>query len=335
MYQAVDAAAKAAPIASAKLCAMILTTMKKFFRSNRALCLALLFVVAGCSTNAGFGTPAQGPNPISNPYGPQPGPTVSGSVMPFEERPGLQPIGTPYGSPSPTPTPIPNTISIVGAALRLAYDGSAKDPVKAQRLLELSFALQNTTKNSAKVTSVAAYADKTALGASPVLVTAASGQTSEVAAVALKTSDDPMKYKQVMVNFLDDTKKMIGSANLDVPPLDTSFTSLDDKHPKGPFSIDSAEISSIRIGRGPSFECTCAVTNATSAAVSVTQFEITPPKGDPVKLAIPLAVPPRSVSGFVSVVVPFTGGKTLPSGSYTIRAVQNGSTAAKTSAVLL
>jgi hypothetical protein len=309
----------------------------KHFRSNPAIVISLLLVVAGCSTNAGFGTPVSGPNPVSNPnpYGAQPAPGASGSVMPYEGRPGAEPIGTPYGSPAPSPTAIPNTVSIVGAALRLAYDGAAKDPVKAPRLLELSFALQNTTKNAAKITSVAAYADKTALGTSPVVVIAAPGQTSEVAAVALKTSDDPMKYKEVMVNFLDDTKKMIGSAKLEVPPMDTSFTSLDDKHPKGPFSIDSAEISSIRIGKGPSFECTFAVTNATASNVSVTQFEIKPPKGDAIKLAISLAVPPRSVSGFMSVVVPYTGGKSLPSGSYIIRAVQNGTTAAKASAVLL
>ena len=325
---------EAGPETPAKPCAMHLV---KYFRSNPALGLALLLVVAGCSTNAGFGTPVSGPNPVSNPnpYGAQPAPGASGSVMPYDARPGSQPVGNPFGSPPPSPSPIPNTISIVGAALRLAYDGAAKDPVKAPRMLELSFALQNTTKNAAKVTSVAAYADKTALGTSPVVVTAAPGQTSEVAAVALKTSDDPMKYKEVMVNFLDDTKKMIGSAKLEVPPMDTSFTSLDDKHPKGPFSIDSAEISSIRIGQGPSFECTFAVTNATASSVAVTQFEIKPPKGDAVKLTIPLSVPPRSVSGFMSVVVPYTGGKSLPSGSYTIRAVQNGATAAKASAVLL
>jgi hypothetical protein len=308
----------------------------KYFRSNRAISVALLVVLAGCSTNAGFGTPVSGPNPVNNPnpYGP-PGPGASGSMMPYEARQGVMPPTTPYGSPTPTPTPIPNTISIVGAALRLAYDGAAKDPVKASRLLELSFALQNTTKNPAKVTSVAAYADKTALGTAPVAVTASPGATSEVAAVALKTSDDPLKYKEMMVNFLDDTKKMIGSAKLDVPPLDTSFTSLDEKHPKGPFSIDSAEISPIGIGPGPSFECTFAVTNATASSVSITQFEISPPKGNSVKLAIPLAVPARSVSGFMSIVVPYFGGKSLPPGNYTIRAVQNGATAAKASAMLL
>jgi hypothetical protein len=313
-------------------------TMHSRTRSHpaAATALALAFVVAGCSTNAGFGTPVSGPNPVNgNPvYGSSPGPSVSGSFAPYDERPGGAPVVGPSGSPEPSPTPAPNTLSIIGASLRLAYDGSAKDPVKAQRLLELSFALQNTTQNSAQVASVAAYSDKTALGASKVLVTAKAGQTSEVAAIALKTSDDPVKYKEIMVNFLDDAKKMIGSAKLDVPPIDNSLTALDEKHPKGPFSIDSAEISFIDVGKGPHFECTFAVTNASTTAINVTEFDIKPPKGDPVKLAIPLAVPPRSVSSFISVIVPYNG-KSLPSGSYSISAQQNGATAAKASAVLL
>jgi hypothetical protein len=310
----------------------------KYLRSNLAMSLALLWVLAGCSTNAGFGTPVSGPNPVSNnnPYGQTvPGPTGSGS-LPYDARPGVGPLNTPYGSPTPTPTPAPNTLSLVGPALRLAYDGSAKDPVKAPRVLELSFALQNTTKNGAKISAVAAYADKTSLGTSPVAVTAAAGQTSAVVAAALKTSDDPAKYKEMMLTFLDDSKKMIASQKLEVPALDTSFTSLDEKHPKGPFSIDSAEISPISVGQGLSFECTFALTNATASNVSVTQFEIKPPKGDSMKLAIPLDVPARSVSGFISIVVPYTGGKSLPTGSYSIRALlTNGTTAAKTSAVLL
>ena len=303
---------------------------------NLATALALAVVVAGCSTNAGFGTPVSGPNPVNgNPmYGTSPGPVVSGSAMPYDDQPigGQVPISG--GSPQPSPTPAPNTLSIVGAAVRLAYDGSAKDPVKAQRLLELSFALQNTTQNSAKIASVVAYSDKTALGSSKVAVTAKPGQTSEVAAMVLKTGDDPVKYKDILVNFLDDAKKMIGSAKLDVPPMDTSFTALDEKHPKGAFSVDSLQISPIDVGQGSSFECTFAVTNAGTSAINVTEFDVKPPKGDPLKLAIPLAVPPRSVSGFVSVVVPYFG-KNLPTGNYTITAQQNGTTAAKASAVLL
>ncbi len=312
-----------------------------YLRANRALGLALAWVLAGCSTNAGFGTPVSGPNPVSNqnqpygqPFGVSPGPSVSGSIPPYFMRQGVSPAPSPQGSPTPTPTPIPNTISIVGPALRLAYDGSAKDPVKAPRVLELSFALQNTTKNSAKVTSVAAYADKTALGSSPVAVSAAPGDISEVAALAIKTSDDPLKYKEVMLNFLDDSKKMIGSVNLDVPPMDTQFTSLDEKHPKGPFSIDSVEISAIAAPKGAHYECTFAVTNASATAVSVTEFDIKPPKGDAVKVAIPLPVPARSVSGFVSIVVPYNG-KTVAPGTYTVTAMQNGTPVARATAMLL
>lgn len=308
-------------------------------RTDIAIGVALVWVLAGCSTNAGFGTPVSGPNPVSNPGPPfvSPTPYGSGYLENGVERPGelgIEPVGSPTASPTPTPTPVPNTLSIVGAALRLAYDGSAKDPVKAQRLLELSFALQNTTRNSAKIASVTAYADKTALGDSKVSVTAAAGQTSEVAALALKTSGDPAQYKDIVVNFLDDAKKMVGSAKLDVPPMDSSFTSLDEKHPKGPFSIDGAQISPIGVGQGSHFECTFAVTNASPAAVAVTEFDIKPPKGDPIKLAIPLVVPPRSVSGFISIVVPYSG-KSLPAGSYIISAQQNSTTAARASAVLL
>jgi hypothetical protein len=311
-------------------------SLLKFFHTNRALGFALAWVLAGCSTNAGFGTPVSGPNPVNpnQPYGLSPAPSVSGSIQPLDMRPGAPTEASPFGSPEPSPTPVPNTLYIVGAALRLAYDGSAKEPVKAQRMLELSFALQNTTQNSAKVASVAAYADKIALGTSLVTVKASPGQTSEVAAVALRTGDDPLKYKEVMLTFLDDSKKMIGSVKLEVPPIDNSFTSLDEKHPKGPFSIDSVEISQIGSGQGPHFECTFALTNASATAVSVTELDIKPPKGDPIKLAIPLAVPARSVSGFVSIVVPYNG-KSLPSGSYTVSALQNGTTAAKASAVLL
>jgi hypothetical protein len=312
-----------------------------YLRANRALGLALAWVLAGCSTNAGFGTPVSGPNPVGNPYQPNsqpygtsPMPTLSGSISPYMLRPAVSPAPSPTGSPTPTPSPIPNTLTIVGPALRLAFDGSAKDPVKAPRVLELSFALQNTTQNGAKITSISAYADKTALGSSQVTVSAAAGATSEVAALVLKTSDDPSKYKDIMLNFLDDSKKMIGSVDLDVPPMDTQFTSLDEKHPKGPFSIDSLEISELAAPKGPHYDCTFAVTNASATAVSVAEFDIQPPKGDVVKVAVPLPVPARAVSDFISVVVPY-GGKSLPSGTYTVTATQNGAAVARSTAVLL
>ena len=283
----------------------------RYFHRNRAIGIALAWVLAGCSTNAGFGTPVSGPNPVNNgpygqPLGTSPEPSVSGSLPPYFSRQVLPPSPAPSASTTPTPTPAPNTISIIGAALRLAYDGSAKDPFKAPRLLELSFALENTTQNNAKVTSVVAHSDQTALGSSAVDVSAAAGETSAVASLVLKTSDDPLKYKDITLNFLDDSKKMIGSVKLDVPSLETDFTSLDEKHPKGPFSIDSVEVSNIDAGKTPHFECTFALTNASSAPVSVTAFAIKPPKGEAVNVALQVPVPARAVSGLSVSLCPTT-----------------------------
>lgn len=294
--------------------------------------MVAVWLAAGCSANGGFGTPVTEPNPV-NAY-PQngvvsPEPSTSGIVYP-----GADASPSPAGSPSPTPTPVPNTLSIVGAALRLAYDGSAKDPVKAPRLLELAFALQNTTRNTARITTVSAHAGATPFPNTTVAVSAAPNQTSNVESVVLKTPSDAAKYQSVQLSFLDDQKKMIGSAKLDVPPQDTSFTSLDQGHPKGLLSIDSAEVSPISNASGLSFECTFALTNAGAAPASISEFDIAPPKGSAIKIAIPVTVPMRSASSFVSIVVPFNG-KSLPSGSYVVNAEQSGMILARTSVVLL
>jgi predicted small secreted protein len=288
-------------------------------------------LLAACSTNAGFGTPATEPQPMNNGY-PQstitsPGPLASGMYNPNA-------IASPLGSPPPSPTPVPNTLSIVGAALRLAYDASAKDPVKAPRLLELSFALQNTTQNAAKISTVSGRAVLTQLPDIAVDVSAPANQTSQVASVVVKSPDDPQKYKMILFSFLDAQRKLIGTANLDVPPQDESFTGLDEHHPKGALSIDGAEISPIDVGPGAFFECTFALTNPSLTPASVSEFDIKPPKGQIIRIAIPMVVPMRSASGFVSMVVPYNG-KVLPSGDYLITAQQNGLTLASASAVLL
>jgi len=310
--------------------------LSTWLSQNRALGVAIAIVLAGCSSGAGFGSPASGPNPVQpygQPMGVSPTPMVSGSGEPF--IPGQEPpFAQPGGPPTATPTPAPNSITIVGPALRLAYDGSAKDPVKAPRMLELSFALENTTQNPAKVSSVVAHSGSTALGTSPIKVSAAPGQTSEVVALVLKTSDDPSKYKDVDLSFLDDAKKMVGSSKLDVPPMETQFTSLDEKHPKGPFSVDSLEISPINVGKAPHFECTFALTNATGSPVSVTEFDVKPPKGDTIKVYMLLPVPARSVSGFLSLVLPYNGDA-VPSGTYTVTAMQTVNVAGRATAVLL
>lgn len=302
----------------------------KTFRIQPAIGLALAWLLAACSTNAGFGTPVTGPQPL-NEYpqsgSPSPGPTGSGFFNPNAPA-------TPSGSPEPSPTPVPNTLSIVGASLRLAYDGTAKDPVKASRLLELSFALQNTTQNSAKIATVSARADTTPMPDLSVAVSAPANQTSQVASLVVKTPGDPSKYKNILFSFLDGQKKMLASVKLDVPVADSSFTGLDQKHPKGSLSIDGAEVSPISAGQGPHFECTFAVTNPSFTPVSIAEFDIKPPKGNTLKVALPMVLPMRSASGFVSVVVPYNG-KSLPAGNYVISAQQNGLVMASASAVLL
>jgi hypothetical protein len=293
--------------------------------------LAAAAMLAACSTNAGFGTPATEPQPMGNGYPQQgmssPGPMVSGMYYP-------NPLASPSSSPLPSPTPVPNTLSIAGAALRLAYDGTAKDPVKAPRLLELSFALQNTTQNAAKISTVSARSGSVLFPDASVTVTAPANQTSQVASLVVKSPDDPQKYKTILFSFLDDQKKLIGSANLDVPMTDESFTSLDEKHPKGTLSIDGAEVSPISFGQGLFFECTFAVTNPSLMPASISEFDIKPPKGPVIRVAVPLVAPMRAASGFISMVVPYDG-KTLPSGDYIITAQQNGLILASASAVLL
>jgi hypothetical protein len=306
--------------------------LSEAFRGRATAWLALACVLAGCSTNAGFGTPVTGPNPETNPnpYAtPQSG--VAVSPPPGSEQ---NPAAQPSGSPSPTPTPIPNTLTIEGPVLRLAYDGGAKDPLKAARLLELSFALANTTKNAANIASVDTFADKNALGSSAVSVSAPANQTSEVAAVVIKASPDPTQLKDISVHFLDDKKKLIAEQKLDVPGIDASFTPLDEKHPKGALSIDGAQISTVSAGTGVHFDCTFALTNAGNTPVTISEFDIKPPKGDLIKLAVPVAVPVRNATGFMSIIVPYNGKK-LPAGSYVITAQQGPAVVAKTSAVLL
>jgi hypothetical protein len=292
---------------------------------------AAAVMLAACSTNAGFGTPATGPQPVNEGY-PQP---ASSAVYPASGG-ALNPNSgaTPFGSPQPTPTPVPNTLSIIGTSLRLAYDGSAKDPVKAARLLELTFALQNTTQSTAKIATVGARAETTPFPDLNVAVSAPANQTSQVASLVVKAPDDPSKYKNILFSFFDPQKKMIGSARLDVPVSDEPFTALDEKHPRGTLSLDGAEISPISDGTGQWFECTFAITNPAILPASISEFDVKPPKGALIRLTIPIVVPSRSASGFISIVVPYDG-KSLPSGSYVITAQQNGAAVASASAVLL
>ena len=297
---------------------------------------AASIALAACSTNAGFGTPASGPQPLGPGYPNAASPVPSGSIVPLESGAPISGSPGPESSASPlnTATPIPDTLTVEGASLHLAYDASVADPVKAPRLLELAFALQNTTHKTAKVADVKVSSDNTAVAEQAVSVTAPAGQTSQAAFATLKTSQDPTRYKQLNIDFIDDAKKPIGTQKLDVPQQDFAFTSLDEKHPKGGVSIDSVEISKVDSAGGPHYECTFALTNASATQAQISQFVIAPPKGPATKVSIPVVVPARSTSGFVSIVLAYNG-KALPGGSYGITAMQNANTIAKGSANLL
>lgn len=306
-------------------------------KNNLLIAFAASALLAACSTNAGFGTPATGPQPVgpgNYPNGVMTSPLPSGSILPTGGTLGVMAEPTASASPLATASPLPNTLTIEGASLHLAYDGSAADPVKAPRQLELAFALQNTMPKAVKISDIKVKTDTAIVGDEPVSVVAPANQTSQAAFVTLKTADDPQKYKQLKIDFLDDTKKVISSQTLDVPQPDFAFTPLGEKHPKGGVSIDSVEISRVAEAAGLHYECTFSLTNAGTTPAQISHFEITPPKGPTVKVAIPLTVPARSTSGFVSIVLPFSG-KALPAGTYAVAAMQGKTSVAKGSSILL
>jgi len=320
-------------------------TFNRISTAVSAFAGALALCVTACSTNAGFGTPNSGAPPLNNGY-PQNGgamplpsgasPLPSGAVSgPYNLSPNGGPgQPEPGTSPAAMPSAPADTVSITGASLHLAYDGAAADPMKAARVLEVSFALQNTTGSTKKVSTIIVASDTGVLGTRKISVSASPNQMSRVALVTVKTSDDPAKYKQLKVAFLDDANKSIASNTLDVPALDQSVTPLDEHHPKGDVSIDSVEVSRVDANMGQRYEVTFAVTNPTAAQVSIAYLAIAPPKGAVARVILPLNVAARSVSSFVSVVLTYNG-KSLPGGSYTVSAMKNNTTIAKGSASLL
>ncbi|MBC5806714.1 MAG: hypothetical protein DLM53_05155 [Candidatus Eremiobacter antarcticus] len=319
-------------------------TLNRIASAACTVAAAFALCMTACSTNAGFGTPSSGAPPLNNGY-PQNGamplpsgasPLPSGAVSgPYNLGPNGGP-GQPQAGSSPAamPSALPDTVSIAGATLHLAYDGAATDPMKAARILEVSFALQNTTSSAKKVSSISVASDTGVLGTRKISVSASPNQMSAVALVTVRTSDDPRKFKQLKVDFLNDAGKSIASSTLDVPVIDQSVTPLDEHHPKGDVSIDSVDVSRVDANMGQKYEVTFAVTNPTNAQVSITHLAIAPPKGAVARVVLPLNIAARSVSSFVSVVLPYNG-KSLPAGSYTVSAMKNSTTVAKASSSLL
>jgi len=74
--------------------------------------------------------------------------------------------------------------------------------------------------------------------------------------------------------------------------------------------------------------------NASAQRSSFDQIVIKPPSGLAVKIALPIDMPPRTTTSFITIVAPFTG-KALPAGSYAVQALYHGVTIASGSGDIL
>ena len=298
----------------------ILTTSAAF-----GLSLALF----ACSQNTGFGNPAPNsfPPPGAGPNGENGTLVPPSSASPFN-------AGSPQPASSQTPQVTP--LSVDSLSLRLAYDGAASDLNKAKRILDFSVALKNPTNGALSVAKAAAFADGNAIADTRFSLSAPANQTSSVALFALRPTADLKKAKSVTVNFTDDSGKLlaVGTADL-AQPAPVQITPLDDKHPAGGPTIDGIEITRVLdAARGPQYECTFALTNAGGAKISVSSFTVAPPKGESVKINLPIDLPARSTTGFITFLLPYHG-KSLPDGKYSVTAFGGGGPIAAGSGPLL
>lgn len=288
-----------------------------------ALCAAAALFTA-CSQNAGFAPP-----PVPGP--PQPGPQSSG--MPNGSP---QPLASGMlSNASPGATSASSLVQIVSATGRYAYDGAESDPVKAPRYLELAFALKNTATKAITISKISVGGDAGAtLGDAKLAMTLTSGATSDVTIVAFKMKKDSPFIKTATMTFIDDAGKtqVIGTA--DLPPTDLPFVPLDTKDPKGGLSVDGVEVTAVQAAGGLHYEMTFALTNAGDNKVDLDGFSIGAPKSNASKAAIPVTIPARTTTGFISVVMPYKG-KALPDGDYAINAVNGSTTVAKATGSML
>ena len=292
----------------------------------KTIALAVLLggaIVAGCSSNAGFGAspPYQGGQP-ANPTNPPGGPMSS-------PNPG----DTPAESPTPT-TPL----AVDSATARLAYDASAADPVKAPRLVELTFALNNPAATPMPIPEVAVAADTNPPTHVALGMQALPNQDTVETLIAVAPPKDYSKTKQLSLTLGDGKGSLLATYTTDFPTTsEGAMTALDKKRPAGGLSIDDIAVTSINApGGGLHYDVTFSVTNSGTTDLSIASFTVTPPKSDTVKVAISLKIPARSETSPMSIVVPYSGkSKTLPAGKYAITASDGKTTIAQGSGPLL
>lgn len=294
---------------------------------ERAALAAILAAaaVAGCSSNAGFGAPP----PYSGPQGGNPTPPPGGlSTSPY-----------PGETLAPDASPTPNTPLVVDSATaRFAYDGYPADPVKAARLVEITFALNNPGASPLPVSDLAVAADTNKPTHVGLSLKALPNQDTVESLIAIAPPKDFSKVKQLNLTFSGDKNAMLAQFTTDFPALaDPTMTPLDKKRPAGGVSIDDVSVTSIQApGSGFHYDLTFSVTNASTTDASIAYFTVTPPKSDTVKLAIPVKVSARSEMAPISIVVPLSGkAKSLPSGKYDVTASDGKSTIGQGSGPLL
>lgn len=306
------------------------TDAKVFFGTRFVWSLIICGALAACSTNAGFGPPP--PNAPVNQQLPQSGATPCAP-------------GAPCPSPSPaasaTPVPLPSvdpqsTLALDALGLRIGYDARASDPVKADRYVVATFAVKNNGKLPASISAARVIRDGKQLAEFPLAQTIPGDRTSPVRVVAVRVKGKLADLRQFVIALVGDNKQLVAAAAKDAGGREYDTTPLDPKKPAGPVSVDGMEVTGTSAdGKGPFFEVTFAVTNATADKVELTGLTITPPKSSPYKVALPLTLEPRSTTGFITLVVRFDG-KTLPAGDYLIEANGSSSTpVAKATAALL
>jgi hypothetical protein len=308
--------------------------MNRTSSSLAALAVLLAFsAIAGCSSGAGFGSPP--------PYPPAP---QAGSTV----QPGSSGQN---GNEGPDSSPTPETpLSVDSATARFAYDASAADPVKASRLVEVTFALASTLASPMPVPNVAIAADKAPAVNIPLTLTAAPGQDTVETMVAVASPKDDTDTKSLELTFGDGKKLVLAGDTIDYPDHDDpAMTPLDDKVKAGGVSLDDVAITPLLspIG-GLHFDLTFSITNASKKDANIAAFTVIPPKeppakqGDqpqayPVRFVIPIDVTARSSMDPMSVVIPYYGkAKTLPSGTYDLVATdKSGNSIAQNSGPLL
>ena len=284
--------------------------------------------LAACSSNAGFG----GAPPYQN-SGPNPTPFAGG--------------GTPFvgAATSPEPGETPTTpLTVDSSSARLAYDAYAADPVKAPRLVEITFALNNPEATPMPVGDVAIAPDNAPTSHVALALQALPQQDTVETLVAIAPPKDPSKTKQIKLTFGDGKGATLASSTVDYPTaVDPTMTQLDKKRPSGALTIDDISITAISAPRpGLHYDLTFSATNASQNDAAIAYFTVTPPKSGPsdvpapVKIAVPIKLPARTEMSAISIVVPYpTKAKTLPSGKYVVEASDGKSTLAQGSGPLL